>query len=80
MFIVRADGTVFSKEQSGVGLKWDGQGHRWIVGGFNVTELYPGDSVLVPEKVSKFDVMREVKDMTTILYQMALGAAAVASF
>ncbi len=80
MFIVRADGSVFSKEQSGMGIRWDGEGSRWILGGFNVTELYPGDTVLVPEKVKKVDVMREVKDLTTIIYQMALGAAAVASF
>jgi hypothetical protein len=51
-----------------------------VFGGFNVTELYPGDTVLVPEKVKRVDVMREVKDLTTILYQIALGAAAIASF
>lgn len=80
MFIVRADGTVYSKQQAGMGVKWDSGTHRWIVGGFNVTDLYPGDTVLVPEKIKKYDVMREVKDISAIIYQMALGAAAVASF
>ena len=80
MFVVRADGTVLSKPQSGLGIHWDGSNHRWVAGGFEGTELYPGDTVLVPEKVARFDVLREVKDITTILYQMALGAAAVASF
>lgn len=80
MFIVRADGTVYSKQQAGMGLKWDGDSFRWIFGGFNVTELYPGDTLLVPEQIKQTDIMREVKDLTTILYQMALGAAAVASF
>jgi protein involved in polysaccharide export with SLBB domain len=80
MFIVRADGTVFSKPQGGLGIRWDGASHRWVAGGFDGTELYPGDTVLVPEKVARFNVLREVKDITTILYQMALGAAAIASF
>jgi len=80
MFVVRADGTVFSKQQSGSGIKWDDESRRWFSGGFSSTELYPGDTLLVPEKVKKVDIMREVKDLTTILYQMALGAAAVASF
>jgi protein involved in polysaccharide export with SLBB domain len=80
MFIVRADGTVFSKSQGGTGIRWDRTHHRWLSGGFAGTELYPGDTVLVPEKVARYNVMREVKDITTIIYQMALGAAAVASF
>lgn len=80
MFIVRADGTVHSQAQAGMGIRWDGDSRRWVFGGFSNTELFPGDAILVPEKVKKYDVMREVKDISTIIYQMALGAAAVASF
>ncbi len=80
MFIVRADGTVISKQQSGYALGWDKEHWRWNLGGFNNTVLYPGDSILVPEEFKQYDWMREVKDISTILYQMALGAAAVASF
>ena len=80
MFIVRADGTVLSRQNSSIGINWDDDNSRWTFGGFNSAELYPGDTLLVPEKVKKLDIMREVKDLTTILYQMALGAAAVASF
>lgn len=80
IFIVRADGTVVSKEHSGFGIGWDRDNYRWIFGGFNVVDLYPGDTVLVPEKIEKTAWMREIKDISTIFYQMALGAAAVASF
>lgn len=80
MFVIRADGTVYSKEQGGGGLKWSNTSHRWTFGGFNTAELYPGDSLLVPEKIDKTDFMRETMDLSTIIYQMALGAAAVASF
>jgi len=80
IFIVRADGTVFSKEQSGAALKWDSDDHQWIVGSFNSAQLYPGDAILVPEKIDKAQWMRTTMDISTIFYQMALGAAAVASF
>ncbi len=80
MFIVRADGTVYSKQQAGMGVRWDSENFRWVFGGFNNTPLYPGDTVLVPEKFARLNVMREVKDLTQIFYQMALGAAAIASF
>jgi protein involved in polysaccharide export with SLBB domain len=80
MFIVRADGTVVSRQQTGFGISWDSENWRWNLGGFNNIALYPGDSILVPEKIKKFDWLKEVKDLSTIIYQMALGAAAVASF
>lgn len=80
IFIVRADGTVVSKQQSGLGIGWDRDNFRWVFGGFNTTVLYPGDTVLVPEQIEKTAVMRNVKDISTIFYQLALGAAAIASF
>lgn len=80
MFIVRADGTVVSNNQAGMGVSWDSETWRWTFGGLQAIELYPGDTVLVPEDFKKFDWMREVKDISTIIYQLALGAAAVASF
>ncbi len=80
IYIVRADGTVFSKQQSGFGLRWDDDANRWAMGGFNTARIYPGDAILVPEKVKKTDIMKETKDISQIIYQMALGAAAVAAF
>jgi protein involved in polysaccharide export with SLBB domain len=80
MFVVRADGTVVSAAQSGWGLRWDGDSKRWLAGGFNATILHPGDSILVPQEVEKSAWLREFKDISTIIYQIALGAAAVASF
>jgi protein involved in polysaccharide export with SLBB domain len=80
IFVVRADGTVISAEQSGWGLRWDSDATRWSAGGFNSTILYPGDAILVPEKVEKTAWLRNTRDISQIIYQMALGAAAVASF
>jgi len=80
MFIVRADGTVLSNKQAGLGVRWNGDRFRWEFGGFYTTVLYPGDTIFVPEEIEKMAVMRNVKDISTIFYQMALGAAAIASF
>lgn len=79
IFVVRADGTVQSRKQSGFGIRWDSANFRWVAG-FGATEIFPGDTILVPQQIEQFDWLREVKDLTTILYQMALGAAAIASF
>ena len=80
MYIVRADGTVFSSKQAGSGLRWDQRKFGWTFGGFGKTPMYPGDVLLVPEKYRQTYVMRELKDLTQILYQIALGAAAIATF
>jgi protein involved in polysaccharide export with SLBB domain len=80
MFIVRADGSVYSQKQGGGTFGWDKAHNRWISGGFESVEMYPGDTILVPQQFRRTDWMREMKDVTTIIYQIALGAAAVASF
>ncbi|MBE0599072.1 MAG: SLBB domain-containing protein [Desulfuromonadales bacterium] len=80
MFIVRADGTVVSAQQGGWGVRWDGDSHRWQSGGFRSTVLHPGDTVLVPEKIRRTAWLRELRDISAIVFQLALGAAAVASF
>lgn len=71
MFIIRADGTVYSRQQAGI---------LWVFNAFKATELHPGDTILVPEEFKTTDVLKEIKDFSTIIYQLALGAAAVASF
>lgn len=79
IFIVRADGSVISAAQGGWGIRWDSDSKSWIAGGFNATILQPGDSVLVPEKVEQTAWLRGVRDISAILFSLALGAAAVAS-
>ena len=44
------------------------------------TKVMPGDSIVLPEKVDREStwsyVVRNTKDLTQILYQLGLGAAA----
>lgn len=67
MFVIRADGSVLSK-QSVNGL-WNG--------GFSSLRLMPGDAIIVPERLSHGSVLRGLKDWSQVFAQFALGAAAV---
>ena len=62
IFVLKADGTAMSKNNS-----------SWL-GGFMSTKLEPGDTVVVPEKLDKGLWLKEVKDITQILYQIAVTA------
>lgn len=74
IYLVRADGSVLSKEKSGWGLEWDEYQHRWTFGrGFYSTRLYPGDAILVPEKIIYPTPIKDIKDITQILFQIAVA-------
>jgi polysaccharide export outer membrane protein len=67
MFVVRADGSVLNKQTT----------HGFWNGGFESLRLMPGDAVVVPERLSRGSLLKNLKDWTQILSQFALGVAAV---
>ena len=69
IYVVLADGTVVSPESA--------SGGNWWEGGVRGFELYPGDTVLVPERVYRFQLMRGIRDITQILFQLAVTAGVV---
>lgn len=68
LFVIRADGSVLSN------------GDRWF-GSVAKAEVMPGDLIVLPEKTdheSAWTVFtRNAKDITQIVYQFSLGAAAI---
>ena len=62
-FLIRADGSVESRRQSGT------------FGNFEGSRLTPGDTVVVPEELDRFRFTKELKDWTQIFSQFALGVA-----
>ncbi len=76
IYLVKADGTVLSKKQGGFfGLaSWDTREHRWAVGSFDSIIVDPGDTIIVPRKVEKYPWLRITKDITQIVYQIAVAA------
>jgi protein involved in polysaccharide export with SLBB domain len=67
-FVIRADGSVLSKETVKGGL-WSNN--------FNATLVFPGDTIVVPEKPVKPSVVKDLLDYATILSSFGVGAAAI---
>ena len=72
-FVIRANGVVTSGLQSS---GWFGSGSST----FASLAAEPGDTIFVPEKLDKTSLVQDVKDWTQIMYQFALGAAAIKTF
>jgi polysaccharide export outer membrane protein len=67
MFILRADGSVLSKQM-----------HRGLwSGSLESMRLVPGDTIVVPERVRASNLLRGIRDWSQVFAQFALGAAAV---
>jgi polysaccharide export outer membrane protein len=81
MYIIRADGTVVSKGgESWFGVTWSDEDNRWAMGGtIDDVKLYPGDTILVPQKLVRPAYMRDIKDITQIVYQIAVIAGITAT-
>lgn len=77
MFIIKADGTVFSRQQASFGLTWSDEARRWTLGGFMSSYMEPGDTLVVPQKLERTAWLRDIKDITTIISQIALTAGTV---
>jgi protein involved in polysaccharide export with SLBB domain len=77
MYIIRADGSVFSKQQSSFGLKWNDEARSWTFGSFYATPMMPGDTLVMPQRLERTAWLREIKDITTIISQIALTAGTV---
>ncbi len=69
IYILKVDGTAV---QPGGGIFWSASASRWQTG-LN-GKMEPGDTVVVPDQLDKIAWLKNTKDLTTILYQIAVGA------
>ncbi|UFS69269.1 SLBB domain-containing protein [Geomonas sp. RF6] len=77
IYVVKADGSVASRQQSSFGMSWDENDKKWSFGGFMDRRVDPGDTIVVPQKLERTAWMRSIKDITTIVSQIALTAGTV---
>lgn len=70
VYVIKVDGSSVKPSRSSFG--WDSEGHQWVSEYANNVE--PGDTVVVPDKLESWSWMPRVKDITTMLYQAAVGA------
>ena len=66
VYLVKADGSVVSRQQRG-----------WFFNGFDSQHVVPGDAIVVPEDLIKFNLSKELKDWTQIFYQFTLGVVGI---
>jgi hypothetical protein len=55
-------------------VTWNSQAHRFEVDQFAGLHLDPGDTIIVPQDVERVPFLRGLKDVTTVLYQIAVSA------
>ena len=67
LFVVRADGSVDSKQAH----------HGLFLGSFESIKLMPGDSIVMPQKIKTGNGLLQIRDWTQVFSQLALGSAAI---
>ena len=74
VYVMKTDGS--ARKLSKGFLGWNFSKSRWEMAGFgeDVKDLEPGDTIVVPEKLERIAWLREIKDITQILYQIAVTA------
>ncbi len=76
--VIKADGSVISRQQSrGKLIFWDNDFNQWSFSGFMNAELDPGDTIVVPRKLDRYFWLRTTKDITQIVFQIAVAAGVV---
>ena len=73
VFVLKVDGS--ARKVKGP-INWNPFKSRWemTVFGEKIKEIEPGDTIIVPEEVSRIAWLREIKDITQVLMQMAVVA------
>ena len=72
IYLIKVDGSIVSPSQLSGGAFFK---RSAVVGG-----LQPGDTIVVPLEVQPFSGAKAATELTQIIYQMAIAAAAVNSF
>lgn len=67
IYVIKSNGSVISRQQVSL---W----RNLLFSGFMSTELDPGDTIIVPQRFEKVAWLREIKDISTILGQLAITA------
>ena len=77
VYTLKVDGS--AKKLSEGFLSWNIFKRRWEVSAFGeeVKEIEPGDTIVVPEQLERIAWLREIKDITQILFQVAVTTGVV---
>jgi protein involved in polysaccharide export with SLBB domain len=73
-YVLKVDGTAMKLSNGAV--NWNVPDSRWEMTAFSdeIKELEPGDTIVIPDKLDRIAWLKEAKDLTQILYQIAVTA------
>lgn len=73
VYVLKVDGSAMKMKGT---LGWNPFQSRWELTAFgeSIREIEPGDTIVVPEKIERVAWLREIKDITQILANVALTA------
>ena len=78
IYIIKVNGGAVSRKGfSWLGAGWDGTKYAYHPGGLKSMTLDPGDTIVVPERLERIAWLKEIKDIATILGNIALTAGVV---
>jgi polysaccharide biosynthesis/export protein len=77
VFVMKVDGS--ARKLSRGFLNWSAPRERWELTGFGepISTIEPGDTIVIPDKVERIAWLREIRDITQILMNVAVSAAVV---
>jgi len=77
VYILKVDGSARKISKNFIG--WSSSRSRWEMTdyGGEIRQIEPGDTIVVPEKMDRIAWMREIKDITQIIMQMAVVCGVV---
>ena len=78
IYVIKANGAAVSRKGfSWLGASWDGTQYVYHPGGISSLTLDPGDTIVVPERLEQIAWLKTIKDITSILGNIALTAGVV---
>jgi len=75
MYVIKVNGAAVSRKGfSWLQASWDGTKYGFHPGGISSMTLDPGDTIVVPERLEQIPWLKNIKDVATILGNLALTA------
>ena len=74
IYVLKVDGVAVPPNNVSHLVTWNSQAYRFEVDQFAGLHLDPGDTIIVPQDVERVPFLKGLKDVTSILYQIAVSA------
>ena len=71
VYVLKAEGSAVRPSSGFLSISWSKSSNRWEFGRGNIES---GDTIVVPEKIERIAWLRGIKDITQIIYQIAVAA------